>query len=98
MAKLKAKHYTMPEILKIKRDAVGEAMDRATLCCLLTLRDEFGFGEKRLVKFLEALDKIVIAQCEKRMTLKDIQAAITEETGLTFKNGFLEKNYTKGDE
>ncbi len=95
MGNLKARHYTVPELLKIKRDAVGEAMDRATLCCLLTLRDEFGFGEKRMVKFLEALDKTVICNCEKRMSLKDVQQAITEETGLKFQNGFLERSYVK---
>lgn len=50
MGKVKAKHYSVAEILKIKRDAVGEACDRATLCCLLALRDEFGFGEKKTSK------------------------------------------------
>lgn len=48
----------------------------------MVLRDEFGFGEKRIDKFITAYMELYNSISEGYLDLKDIIKTINEETGV----------------
>ena len=49
---------------------------------IMVLRDEFGFGEKRIDKFIAAYIELYDSISEGYLDLKDIIKTINEETGV----------------
>lgn len=53
---------------------------------LLALHDQFGFGKKRLLTFMNKYKTLFQAYLDKEITLEEIEQVLEEETGLTFKH------------
>lgn len=85
------KTYTLtgPQIEKMKNDATMEASKRALLMVmavpLVALRDEFGFGEKRLERYMGKFLNIWECYEEDYVSLEDLMTIIETETGLQVK-------------
>ena len=73
------------QLNKIKDEAAKEAIDKVMLIFLLALHDEYGFGEKRLVRGLETADRYASHVDSKLVQLKEVQAIVEKNTGLKFK-------------
>ena len=67
---------------KGRYDAIKEATELSMAVPMMILRDEFGFGGKRLVKFYEAFIDLYDSIDKKYLDLKDIIKTIKEETGI----------------
>lgn len=84
----KPKTYVLTDqqIAKLKADAVKEASERAFVAMLglplLTLRDEFDFGRKRLERFMERLLEKYECFDEGYVGLGELKQAIKDETGM----------------
>ena len=85
-----AKVYTLTQaqIDKLKDDAITEAANRAFVLCLgiplLVMRDEKGWGKKRLEWLLEKCLAQYDCFQEGYITLNEIKQIIKEETGAVF--------------
>lgn len=85
--KLPAKTYTLNElqIQKLKNDAVTTAIEKAQVVVLyntlLVLRDEYGFGKKRLESFTEQWFELLDGVQEGFLDFKDMIDTIEDETG-----------------
>lgn len=64
--------------LKIKLTTIRSATDMS----LMVLRDEFDFGAKRLIRFLERWKPKTQGLLEGDVSWKDMERCIEEETGL----------------
>ena len=53
-----------------------------TMMAVVTLRDEFGFGKKRMHRFLDRFGKKTDCLLEGYVNWKDFQQTIKEETGI----------------
>lgn len=76
---------TKAKVEKIKADAVTEAMQKAMLLFLAALRDEYGFGEQRLCKTLETVDRYAGYVDKHLVSLREVQEIVEKGTGLKFK-------------
>lgn len=80
--------YTLnqSQINTLKEDATMEATERAFIMMLgfsmMSLRDEYEFGEKRLDRFLKKVFSIYDAHQENYLTLNDLHEIIAKETGI----------------
>jgi len=74
------------DIKKIKDEAMTEAIDKAFILMLglpvLTMRDKFGFGPKRLERLTDEVLELYDSFNKGYLTLDDILETIKEETGL----------------
>src|SRR5699024_7970990 len=75
------------QIQKMKDEATMQAVSITNILPLLVLRDEFGFGKKRLQQYTDALNRQVEAFNEVYISLKDVVDTINAETGL----GYMEE-------
>lgn len=78
---------TPKQIKKAKDDATLQAVNITNILPLKVLRDEFGFGKKRLQQYIDALNYQIEAFNQGYVSLKDIVDMINEETGL----GYMEE-------
>lgn len=62
--------------------AIREATNYSLAVPIMVLRDEFGFGEKRIDKFMTAYMELYNSISEGYLDLKDIIKTINEETGV----------------
>lgn len=62
--------------------AIRDAANYSMAVPMLILRDEFGFGKQRLLKFHEAFLDLYDAINKKEFDLQEIVAVINEETGV----------------
>lgn len=82
------KTYTLTDaqIGKMKEEAAQKAAKRAFIAMLglplIALMDEFGFGKKRLERFMEKLLGEYRCFDEGYITLEEIAAVVKEETGV----------------
>lgn len=67
---------------KGRADAIKRATDLSMAVPMMVLRDEFGFGEKRIDKFIAAYIKLYDGIDEGYLDLNDIIKTINEETGV----------------
>lgn len=51
---------------------------------LLVLRDEWGFGEKRISRFMGQLSVLIVDVSEGRLSMDDITATLEDELGIEF--------------
>lgn len=85
-------NFTLEQIEGMKRktveDTVGrvsrEAFQRMMVLSLLVLRDEWGFGEKRISRFMDQLSVLIVDVSEGRLSMDDITTTLEDELGLEF--------------
>jgi len=81
--------FTQAQIDKIKEDATMAATRRAFAIMLampmMVLRDQFGFGKKRLSLFTDKVFDIYEAFEDDRLSLVDMHKTIELETGVVIK-------------
>ena len=70
-----------------KKEALEEANNLMVLLPILILRDQFGFGEKRLERFVDGLGELYSDIESKKLNIDDIAHVVEEETGLRIKMG-----------
>jgi hypothetical protein len=74
------------DINQIKESATNEAVSRAFFLMmnvpLIVLRDTFGFGQKRLEKFLTEVEKNMVCLSEEYVSFDDLKKVLEEETGV----------------
>ena len=70
-----------------KKEALEEANSLMVLLPILILRDQFGFGEKRLERFVDGLGELYMDIESKRLSIDDIANTVEKETGLRVKRG-----------
>ena len=66
---------------------INVAADIINLIPLLVLRDKFGFGSKRLERYLDHYSEMLDAFNKGYISLKDIEKVLEDEVGLKFKWG-----------
>lgn len=85
-------NFTLDQIENIKRKTVKETVDRVSreafermmVLSLLVLRDEWGFGEVRMDRFIDQLSTLVDDVSAGRLSMDDITATLEEELGIEF--------------
>lgn len=85
-------NFTWDQIEDIKRKAVKETVDRVSreafermmVLSLLVLRDEWGFGSKRMERFIDRLSELIEDVSEGRLSMDDIVDALEDELGIEF--------------
>lgn len=85
MSKLNPKqqvNMTVRQIEKIKENATDRAVNIVSLFPLLVLRDNFGFGEKRLKRYQGKFKEMFSAYNEGYIDLEDIAKVLKEETNI----------------
>lgn len=75
---------TNKELEKLKTQATEKALDVIIAFSMLALRDEFGFGKKRLEKFHDKFFEIGEAFNDGRLSVNDILSTLEKETGIKF--------------
>lgn len=66
----------------IENRATEKAIDKVTLLFLLALHDEYGFGEKRLARVLETVDRYAGHIDKHLVGLNDVKKMVEKSTGL----------------
>jgi len=88
-AKQKTYTLTQSQIDTIKAEATQAATKRAFAIMLampmMVLRDQWGFGKKRLSLFTDRVFDIYEAYDDDRLTLLDMHKTIEKETGVVIK-------------
>lgn len=73
---------TVKEIEKVKRNATADAIKVTNLFPLWVLRTKFGFGEKRLRKFMVEYADLLDSYNRDYVSLPDITQQLDKETGI----------------
>ncbi len=77
------------ELNKIRKQAVSDATEKALLLVmalpLMALRDEFGFGKKRLERFSEKMEYLLDSFDKGYITIQDLHDCLKEEVGVEIK-------------
>lgn len=73
---------SVKEIEKMKKSAIADAIQIVTLFPLLALRDEFGFGEKRLKRFMDRMQNDIEAYEKDYIDLADVARVLKEEANI----------------
>lgn len=81
--------YTMKEIRKMKNDAREEGLKNAlritSLIPMLALRDEYGFGQERMMRYLNKYQNVLDAYYRDYLTLEDIAEVMRDEIKIDMK-------------
>lgn len=83
-------HVTLADIENYRRqgyeqgrkDSIEKATEFSMAVPIMVLRDEFGFGQQRIIKFAAAFKELYESIDEKYLDLQDILKTIKEETGV----------------
>lgn len=77
------------DIQNIKKQATNKAVDTAFTAMLaipmLVMRDKYGFGKKRLEKFMDEVFEVYNSFNNDYLTLDDMRQALKDEVGFTIK-------------
>lgn len=77
------------DVQNIKKQATNEAVDTAFTAMLaipmLVMRDRYGFGRKRLEKFMDEVFEVYDSFNNDYLTLDDMHKALKDEVGFTIK-------------
>ena len=73
---------TQQDVIRAKDEAMTEAVNIMAIIPLMILRDKYGFGAKRLVKWMRYFTESVDALFKKYVTVEDMARIIHEETGI----------------
>lgn len=95
--RLQTKPVTMTakEVARLKQEATNSAAEIVNLIPLLILRDKFGFGSKRLERYLEHYNEAIKDFNNGRFNLQDIEQMMLEEVKIGFRRGDGLKEATK---
>lgn len=85
-------NFTLDQIEGMKRKTVKETVDRVSreafermmVLSLLVLRDEWGFGSKRMERFMDQLSELIDDVGAGRLSMDDITDALEEELDIEF--------------
>lgn len=75
-------NYIKKGYIKGRKDAIKQASDFSLAAPMLVLKDEFGFGEKRLLRFYEAVLELYDSVDKGYLNLSDIVKTIEEENNI----------------
>lgn len=75
-------NYIQKGYEKGRKETIERASQLSMAVSIMVLRDEFGFGEKRIDKFIAAYIELYDSISEGYLDLKDIIKTINEETGV----------------
>ena len=75
-------NYVKQGYEKGKQESIQKATNLSLAVPLMVLRDEFGFGEKRLNKFFECYLDLYDSIDKKYLNIEDILKTLKEETGI----------------
>lgn len=75
-------NYIQKGYEKGRKESIERASQLSMAVPIMVLRDEFGFGEKRIDKFIAAYIELYDSISEGYLDLKDIIKTINEETGV----------------
>lgn len=75
-------NYIQKGYEKGRKETIERASQLSMAVPIMVLRDEFGFGEKRIDKFIAAYIELYNSISEGYLDLKDIIKTINEETGV----------------
>lgn len=75
-------NYLQKGYEKGRKESIDRASQLSMVVPIMVLRDEFGFGKKRIDKFIAAYIELYNSISEDRLDLKDIIKTINEETGV----------------
>lgn len=78
---------TREELEKIKMKSTERAVNIIVAFPMMVLRDEFGFGEKRLRQFHKSFMELNDAYNKGYLDVKDIWQTLEKETGIQFTDG-----------
>lgn len=84
--------YVQQGYIQGRDEAIKKATDFSMAVPIIVLRDEFGFGAKRLEKFIDATHELYDSIDQKYLNLDDIVKTIKEETGVEI----IRRNTWKG--
>ena len=65
-----------------RKDSIEKATEFSMAVPIMVLRDEFGFGQQRIIKFAAAFKELYESIDEKYLDLQDILKTIKEEIGV----------------
>lgn len=75
-------NYIQKGYEKGRKETIERASQLSMAVPIMVLRDEFGFGEKRIDKFIAAYIELYNSISEGYLDLNDIIKTINEETGV----------------
>lgn len=75
-------NYIQKGYEKGRKESIERASQYSMAVPIIVLRDEFGFGKKRIDKFVDAYIKLYEAIDEGWLDINDIIKTINEETGV----------------
>lgn len=75
-------NYIQKGYEKGRADAIKRATDLSMAVPMMVLRDEFGFGQKRLLDFHNAFVELYDSISKGYLNINDIIKTINEETGV----------------
>lgn len=67
-----------------RKEAVNATTNYSVASALLVLRDQFGFGEVRAKRFMQAYAEVFADVTEGRLKFDDVMATIEHELKITF--------------
>ena len=73
---------TQKDLIRVKDEATTQAVNIMAVIPLMILRDKYGFGSKRLVRWMRYFTEIIDALFKKYVSLEDMARVIHEETGI----------------
>ena len=86
---------TMEQIEGIKRQAVNEAVNEALILLFglptMVLRDKHGFTDEDTDRFIDGVTDLYDSYEKGYITLKDVEQALLEEAGVSFKKELRRK-------
>lgn len=87
--------YKESDIERIKQETTVKACERAFILMLgipvMTLRDKYSFGKKRLETFKDYIFELYALYADDFLTLEELVDTIFEETGADFRLEEIEK-------
>lgn len=68
-----------------EREILERVIRDMNAASMIALRDKFGFGSKRLLRYHEALTEVWDGMCHGYLSADDVYKTILEETGIDLK-------------
>lgn len=84
--RLKEKRYLERRADKLKKQGAEQAIDTLYVLPLYVLREQFGFGNVRLMKFIDRFNRITEQMAQSKVPLSTLAKHIEYETGIRFEN------------
>ena len=94
-ARLAAQREVYEQIDKIQEEMSAKIARDFMACLLLVLRDEYGFGEKRLLNVYARVADMADSLNKKLLTFEDIRNTLIEEVNIDVENRQVQRR--KGD-